>query len=161
MKNWDKERVVKILFFLYLLVLIKVIIFKYPFSYLEEIMDTWEKGVVLEGLKQANFTPLKTIKMYIRYYDRLNSFENLFGNVIAFVPLGILLPLVHEKSKNFFVLLCNTFLLILGIELFQLYSAFGAFDVDDIILNMAGAIIGYVMIYSMLLYGKWKKQEKR
>ena len=37
----------------------------------------------------------------------------------------------------------NAFLLVCGIELFQLFTAFGAFDVDDILLNCVGAMIGY------------------
>ena len=64
LKNW-----LSLLFFLYLLVIIKVIVFKYPLSQLKEIVDSWQKDVVLEGLYTANFIPFKTIKMYIRYYD--------------------------------------------------------------------------------------------
>ncbi len=41
----------------------------------------------------------------------------------------------------------NVFLLVLGIEVFQLFSAFGAFDVDDILLNCVGAVIGYVCYF--------------
>ena len=40
-------------------------------------------------------------------------------------------------------MLLNAFLFVLGIEVFQLFSAFGAFDVDDILLNCLGALIGY------------------
>lgn len=143
MKKIDKDRTLRVIFFLYLFLLIRVIIFKYPLEHFMVKIDGWEKGVILEGLKQANFTLFKTIKMYVQYYDRLNSFENLFGNVIAFIPFGILLPLVHRGSKNFFIFLLNTLLLVVGIELFQLFSAFGAFDVDDILLNTLGSIIGY------------------
>ena len=77
-KNW-----LSLLFFLYLLVIIKVIVFKYPLSQLKEIVDSWQKDVIWEGLSTANFIPFKTIKMYIRYYDRpgLRSFANLFGNI--------------------------------------------------------------------------------
>ena len=53
------------LFILYLLLVIKLLIFKYPLSELRAIMDTWESGVIWEGLDSANFTLFKTIKMYI------------------------------------------------------------------------------------------------
>lgn len=133
----------RVLFFVYLLIVIKLIIFKYPYSQLKAIMDTWEKGVILEGLDTANFTLFKTIRMYIDYSYMLNSFENLVGNVVVFIPFGFLLPYVLKRGRNFFVMLINAFLFVLGIEVFQLFSAFGAFDVDDILLNCFGAVLGY------------------
>ncbi len=81
--------------------------------------------------------------MYIRYWGRLNSFENLAGNVVCFMPFGFLLPFLQEESRHWWVLLINSFLLVCGIELFQLITAFGAFDVDDILLNCVGAMLGY------------------
>ena len=53
----------KLLFVLYLLLVIKLLIFKYPFEELKSIMQTWESGVIWEGLDSANFTLFKTIKM--------------------------------------------------------------------------------------------------
>ena len=140
MRKW-----IRLCFVLYILFLIKVNIFKYPYEQLAAIMETWQREVILEGLGTANFVPLKTIKMYIKYADRLNSFENLAGNVLAFVPFGILLPMIRKKKTGFFDVFANALVLVLGIEVFQLFSAFGAFDVDDIILNCFGAAAGYVV----------------
>lgn len=133
-----------VVFFLYLLFLIRMIVFKYPVEQLQQIVDTWQKDVVLEGLHTANFIPFKTIKMYIRYYDMpgIRSFSNLFGNILIFVPVGILFPVVHRASQNVWIMLLNALLLVVGIEVFQLFSNFGAFDVDDIILNCFGVLIG-------------------
>lgn len=133
------------IFFIYLLIVIKLIIFKYPYEQLKAIADSWEKGVILEGLDTANFTLFKTIRMYIKYSYKLNSFENLIGNIVVFVPYGFLFPYVLKKGSNFFVMLFNAFLFVAGIEIFQLFSAFGAFDVDDILLNCVGAVIGYLL----------------
>ena len=115
--------------------------------------DTWEKGVILEGLDTANFTLFKTIKMYINYSYMLNSFENLAGNIVVFVPFGFLLPYVQKGAAKFPVLLLNAFLFVLGIEVFQLFSAFGAFDVDDILLNCFGASMGWV------IYRVWERRK--
>lgn len=133
----------KLLFAVYILVVIKVIIFKYPLEQLRAIAATWQKSVILEGLGTANFVPFKTIKMYIEYAHKLNSVENLAGNILVFVPLGFLLPLLSDEMRKFYVVLINAFAFVLGIEVFQLFSAFGAFDVDDIMLNCLGAAIGY------------------
>ncbi|NBH24632.1 VanZ family protein [Lachnospiraceae bacterium] len=140
-----RKKYVRLIFFIYLLVVIKVIIFKYPLEQLREIASTWEKGVILEGLDTANFTLFKTIRMYIDYSYKLNSFENLVGNVVVFIPFGFLLPYVIKHGRNFFVMLIHAFLFVTGIEVFQLFSAFGAFDVDDILLNCFGAVLGYLV----------------
>ncbi|GFI03644.1 MAG: VanZ family protein [Lachnospiraceae bacterium] len=163
MKNRQFHRkYVRLIFFLYLLIVIKVIIFKYPLEQLRAIAATWEKGVILEGLDTANFTLFKTIRMYIDYSYKLNSFENLVGNVVVFIPFGFLLPYVLKHGRNFLVMLINAFLFVLGIEVFQLFSAFGAFDVDDIFLNCFGAVLGYIayLIYEALkksYYGKKRR----
>lgn len=149
----------RVIFFLYLLIVIRLIIFKYPFYRLEEIASSWEKGVILEGLDTANFTLFKTIRMYIDYAYKLNSFENLVGNVIVFVPFGFLLPYVLTWGRNFFVMLLNAFVFVLGIEVFQLFSAFGAFDVDDILLNCVGAVLGYFIFLIWENIGKEKKYD--
>ena len=150
----NKSKRIKIVFFIYIAIVIKVIIFKYPWEDLKAIADTWEKGVILEGLDTANFTLFKTIKMYINYSYMLNSFENLAGNIVVFVPFGFLLPYVQKGAAKFPVLLLNAFLFVLGIEVFQLFSAFGAFDVDDILLNCFGASIGWV------IYWVWERRKR-
>lgn len=140
MRKW-----MKLLFVVYILLVIKVIIFKYPYDQLYAIVQTWQKDVILEGLGSANFTPFKTIKMYIEYADKLNSVENLAGNILVFVPFGMLFPLIRSSKSGFLDVFANSLILVLGIEIFQLFSAFGAFDVDDIILNCFGAMLGYVV----------------
>lgn len=129
----------------YILLIIRLVIFKYPLYELREIAAAWEKAVVLEGLDTANFTPFKTIRMYIKYYERLNSFENLFGNVLIFIPFGYMLPKAYDRLRSGIMVFSVTFLFVTGIEMFQLFSAFGAFDVDDFILNNFGALIGYAV----------------
>ena len=147
-----RTRILKGIYCLYFLILLRVIVFKYPVSRLWEICRTWEKGVILEGLDSANFTFFKTIKMYIRYWGRLNSFENLFGNVLCFVPLGFLLPLYRPVCRRAWVLMGGVLCMVCGFELFQLVTGFGAFDVDDILLNCAGAALGYRLFQSF-----WRK----
>lgn len=163
MKLTDRQKR-QIILAVYLLFVIKVIIFKYPYEQLKAIMDTWSKDVVLEGLDTANFTLFKTIHMYIDYSYMLNSFENLAGNVVVFIPFGMLLPSIWKRFRNFADILLAGFLFSLSIEVFQLYSAFGAFDVDDILLNCVGVISGYLMymLFEMVEWavGKQKKGKK-
>lgn len=153
MELTDKRKC-QILFSVYIVLVLKVIIFKYPYAQLRSIMDTWSKEVILEGLDTANFTLFRTIHMYIDYSDRLNSFENLVGNVVVFIPYGIFLPVIWKRFRNFADTFLAAFLFSLSIEVFQLFSAFGAFDVDDVLLNCAGAIVGYLICMG----GFWVKR---
>ena len=100
-KKITSKNFLKFLFAVYIVALIKVIIFKYPFEQLQAIANTWQKGVILEGLGTANFVPFHTIKMYIDYAYKLNSVENLAGNILAFVPFGVLFPMVFKDGEKF------------------------------------------------------------
>lgn len=134
----------RILFLSYLFAVIKLIVFKYPDEEFRAIAQAWNKEMIPAGLTTANFVPFKTIRMYIVYAHKLNSFENLVGNILIFVPFGFGLPYVFKQGRHFGIMLLNAFVFVLGIEVFQLFSAFGAFDVDDIILNCLGAVWGYL-----------------
>ena len=103
--------------------------------------------------------PFHTIKMYIDYAYKLNSVENLAGNILAFVPFGFLFPMVSKDGGKFSVMFLNAFTFVLGIETFQLFSAFGAFDVDDILLNCLGAALGFA-VYRLFLLRKRNKMVK-
>jgi len=151
LQKQKRENIRRAVFLIYLMLTIRLIIFKYPFADLKEIMDTWQSGVILRGLETANFRLFKTVRMYIVYRDRLNSFENLFGNVAIFIPFGALLPWVDSRFAAWWKVLVNAFLFVAGIEVFQLFSSFGAFDVDDLLLNCFGAMLGY---WGWLVFGR-------
>lgn len=154
-----KRKILIIGFIGYILLLIRLIIFKYPVPMLRGIMDEWDVDMVRRGVYTANLVPFKTIKMYIRYYHEINGFDNLFGNILAFAPFGVFVPAIFPKmSKSWFVLL-HSFWLSLCIELFQLVSHFGEFDVDDILLNCFGAILGYYFYrICRWLFSYWKSR---
>lgn len=141
-----EKKYMRILFLLYLLMILRFIVFKYPIVQLRDIALTWSRDVIWEGLYKANFEFFRTIKLYTKYwsYKEINSFANLIGNILAFIPLSYMLPRVYKPAKKFMICMFLSFLVVLGIELFQLLTAFGVFDVDDIILNMSGALIGYL-----------------
>jgi glycopeptide antibiotics resistance protein len=66
-----------------------------------------------------------------------------FGNIAAFIPFGILFPLL--KQVNFGKFIGWFIIVILGLEILQPLTYLGTFDADDIISNTIGAIIGYVV----------------
>ena len=94
--------------------------------------------------KESNLIPFRTIHNMFRNND-FNSFFfiNIVGNVAALMPLGILFPLVFSKARK---ILPYTFMVIgvvLFIEFFQFFFGVGRLDVDDLILNVSGALVAY------------------
>jgi len=77
--------------------------------------------------------------------------ENMFGlitNTILFIPLGVLLPSLWKRFESFSKTVLMGFGLSLTVELLQLLNI-RATDIDDLIMNTLGTIIGYI-IYSLL-----------
>lgn len=96
-----------------------------------------------------NLVPFQTIKQYIVHHDHFNFeiwFKNLFGNIVLFIPIGVFLPLLNTKYRRVSALTGATIIMIAVVELIQLLSRVGSFDVDDIILNTLGALLGLMMM---------------
>ncbi len=93
-----------------------------------------------------NLMPFKEIQRCIRYWDVLGPVSasmNLFGNVIAFIPFGFILPMLSVSNRKWYIVLGLGFLCSLAIETLQLVTRRGSFDVDDLALNTLGAVLGY------------------
>ncbi|OBZ10036.1 VanZ family protein [Bacillus sp. FJAT-26390] len=100
-----------------------------------------------------NLVPFFTIKKYIIYHDHFNFdtwFKNLFGNIVLFIPIGLFLPLFNKKYRHVLALAAASILLITIVELTQMLTRVGSFDIDDIILNTFGAMIGLLITRSAL-----------
>lgn len=109
------------------------------------------------GKRRYNIIPLKTIKnmiLYRKFYTPEIFFINLAGNVLMFIPLGFFLPIISKKMRSFKIVFASCFFIILTAELLQLIFNVGSFDVDDIILNMLGCIIGYGIYRAVCSYLK-------
>lgn len=147
-KEFNHKAVMKLLFIIYMCVLVYVVFFA------EAMGRTPQDGYVY------NLTPLKEIKRFMKYIwdnDALGRAArlNIFGNIIAFIPFGIYLPYTSESKLGFISTFLYTFSLSLTIELVQLITKVGSCDVDDIILNALGGVIGYVLWY---IYTKLRKK---
>ena len=95
---------------------------------------------------QANFIPFQTIVHYFSGTERTTSaLENLLGNLIGFIPLGLLAPMVFERIRSVKGMLLVSFCTSLLYETIQLVSGLGVFDIDDLILNTAGGVLGYLV----------------
>ena len=69
--------------------------------------------------------------------------KNLIGNFVLFLPMGIYLPFITKKINKMNILSIFMIILLFIIEVVQLVTRRGSFDIDDFILNMIGALIGF------------------
>lgn len=105
------------------------------------------------ALPEYNLIPFKTITSLIvdfRYYELDVWIYNLFGNIAAFMPLGILIPIILSTKRKLVATIVFSIVILLIAETAQFIFKVGVFDVDDIILNMIGVVSGY-MVYKFLL----------
>ena len=101
-----------------------------------------------------NFIPFKEILRY-NIGSRL-FFKNVLGNMIMFLPYGFFSSyILHNKKINITILL--TVIASISIEVVQMVIG-RVFDVDDIILNVCGGCIGFILYY--LIDRLWDKFPK-
>ncbi len=74
-------------------------------------------------------------------------FLNVIMNVLAFAPFGFFLPIISPKNRKLLNIILLSIELTLSIELLQLIFKVGTFDVDDILLNTLGGVLGYGIYY--------------
>ena len=98
-----------------------------------------------------NVIPFHTLKMYMFHADHFNVrtwFINVVGNVAVFVPFGIAVPYLLNMRLMRFAFSFIAVLLV--IEFLQLILRRGSFDIDDVLLNTIGAVIGYFVYWTLL-----------
>jgi len=98
----------------------------------------------------ANLVPLAQTLRFLRYLDAPGVKQNLLGNVLLLAPLGVFLPVLFRRYRNLGPVIGTGFLVTLGIEAAQLLLVFRVFDIDDLLLNVLGVFLTFV-IFSMSL----------
>jgi glycopeptide antibiotics resistance protein len=103
--------------------------------------------------RSINLIPFYSIKEYIFSSSvtiKKFAFGNVAGNIVIFIPLGTFL-LLFKKDKRVLINLLLIFIVSLFVESVQGILGIGASDIDDIILNCLGGLIG-ILAYKFLLF---------
>ncbi len=96
----------------------------------------------LPDIRYSNFEPTLNL---IPMADLLSSPEQYLMNILMFLPVGFLLPLLWDQYKDLKQVLIFSCFLTLFIELAQVFT-FRTTDIDDLLTNLLGAVIGYFMV---------------
>ena len=129
-----------ILFILYVLALIYFLFFS----------EEYGRAAMEERQYRYNLIPFVEIRRFWVYRKQLGVMAvvtNLFGNVIGFLPFGFILPVILDKMRSGWLIVLAGFGLSVTVEVIQLITKVGCFDVDDMILNTAGAALGYLLFF--------------
>ncbi len=97
---------------------------------------------------RISLVPLATVRRYLRALKngRVVAIArvNLIGNFLLFLPMGAMLPLLYPSMRRTWRFVLLQTLLLLAVEAAQLILRCGSCDIDDVILNLAGALAGYL-----------------
>lgn len=135
----------KILFILYIAFLLYFLIFSEWYGRTGEMLEY-----------RYNLVLFQEIKRFWVYKEQLGwiSFANLFGNVLIFIPFGFFMPMA-SRYRSFFLTILYSFGLSFLVEAFQLVTKVGSFDVDDLLLNTIGGVIGYIVFVICNTIRRW------
>lgn len=107
---------------------------------------TWDRYVEHIAMNW-NLIPLRSITQQISALahgdDVSRHLIYLCGNIIGFIPLGYFLPTLFPRLRRFRAFLLTVVIACACLELVQLLTMRGSFDIDDIILNTFGACLGF------------------
>lgn len=108
---------------------------------------TLQPSPASETLTHTNLRPGYTLRTYLDQPAFRDTVRQLGGNLVLGVPFGLLLPMVIPRARGILLVLAITALVMLLVELVQGAIITGrAFDIDDVILNTAGALVGYLLL---------------
>jgi len=111
---------------------------------------TWERwtAYVMSGF---NLVPLRGLSEQLGSIfagqDAARNIIYLVGNITGFAPLGFFLPALFLRQRKLSAFLITVLLAISFLELVQVMTMRGSFDIDDVILNTAGACLGFWIMH--------------
>ena len=93
-----------------------------------------------------NLVPLRTLAIYWRNLGSEFWMRNLFGNLALLLPIGLLGPIARPALDRWWRIALVALLYSVAIELIQLAVPDRSADVDDVIVNVAGALLGHATL---------------
>ena len=141
-KSINSDRILWLLFGAYCMAIFLILFVRKRF---DVGVPYWEQVKM-----SINLVPFRTIcgSVYLIVH-RTNPYLipheiiSLLGNFALFIPFGLFIPRLFERYRRFVKFILLAFAILISIETFQVLTLRGSFDVDDIILNLAGAVIGF------------------
>ncbi|MCX4705550.1 VanZ family protein [Streptomyces sp. NBC_01352] len=108
---------------------------------------TLEPSPASEALTHTNMRPGRSLRAYLDQPALRDAVKQIGGNLLLGVPFGVLVPVVAPRTRGMLRVLLLTATVMLLVEFAQGALITGrAFDIDDVILNTTGALVGYLLL---------------
>ncbi|MER5451748.1 VanZ family protein [Streptomyces sp. NPDC002766] len=108
---------------------------------------TLEPSPASASLVHTNLHPGRSIRAYLEQPALRDTVKQIGGNILLGIPFGVLVPVVAPRARGLLRVLLLTAVVMLLVEFAQGALVNGrAFDIDDVILNTTGALIGWVLL---------------
>ena len=106
----------------------------------KQLMDSYLKN-------RINFIPFKSIiEPFKGGYSIRYILINIFGNIAALAPMGFFLPVLFPFSRKLLPFTISVSLVVVFIEFTQFLFTVGSVDIDDLVLNVSGAVILFLIL---------------
>ena len=145
-----KTEFIKALFYFSIIFIYCLTIFPFPFYVYPHAVGN--------PFQLMNLIPFKSIYGSLTHFYYMVPLRNIGGNILLFMPLGFVLPLRYKLNKLWKVMFIG-FFISLTVEVVQLFTSIRSFDVDDLILNTLGTIIGFVIFLLFIKIAKFTKRK--
>ena len=122
----------------------------------------------------TNLVPFYTVRLFINGYKNGQlalsvMLENIFGNFVAFMPLTFFTACLFKRFTKWYSVTITVIVSVMTVELLQFLFLTGSSDIDDVILNVAGAMCLYAVLrikrisrgISKFTFGVWKTVEDK
>lgn len=153
-----RKHVLSFLFFIYCVAVISVTLFPLPVQ--KSVIEIRRSPNYPN--REHNFMPIADLLKIVKLADFRTATKIIGGNILLFIPLGLLLPVLTSKLNSLKAIILCGFLGSCIIEGLQLLIScllgfnYRSVDVDDIILNTFGAVIGFWLL--RLIMPQFKKR---
>jgi glycopeptide antibiotics resistance protein len=108
---------------------------------------TLEPSPASSPLVHTNLHPGRSLRAYLEQPGLRDTVKQIGGNLLLGVPFGVLVPVVAPRARGLLRVVALTAIVMLLVEFAQGALITGrAFDIDDVILNTAGALAGHLLL---------------
>ncbi|WP_308634022.1 VanZ family protein [Paenibacillus silvisoli] len=151
-KQGTNNMFIHVLFVVYVYVIVRIILFKFgsvdiTFLWYRLNESLQNPDHIIRQFQTGNLIPFDEISKITHGGMSTHGLINLLGNVAIFIPYGILLGVMLRNKK---VSCADVFILSFGLSLLlesaQAVLAIGIFDIDDLILNSTGGLLGFIFL---------------
>ena len=144
------KRLTVFCFILYLHMLLSFTLASTYFYRPSSFAITDPEGFSLYLQTRVNLIPFYTIKEISDVGGFYTVIVNNLGNILALMPMGVFLPLIFFRQRRILMFVLTVTLCVILIETTQMLFLMGVWDIDDLMLNVTGAVIMFLVMRSKI-----------